>query len=87
MLNHSFEKVFFIILNLKLVQKVLVLLPKSSLLMMLFLILDIMDYVFHLRLSIRKSPKSILPLEFSSEPFLLINKFGRRGFYVSYQIR
>lgn len=83
-LIYLFKKIFILKFNFEFLQKQSILFFKRLLFMMLFLILNIFNYVFQCGMAIWKCPKSLLPFEFISRKPLFIYKVVRWLFNFSH---
>lgn len=70
-------------LDLELFEKVHVLILKCLFGVMLFLIENIVVYIFDLQMAVRKCPVTFLPAEFTFYPFIVIDEIGRVVFHIA----
>ncbi len=70
-------------LDLELLEKVYVFFLKCLFAVMLFLIQNIVIYIFYLRMTVRESPVPFLSVEFSLYPFVFVYEVGRIVFNIA----
>jgi hypothetical protein len=84
-LINPIKQIFFLIINLKMLQKLNKFGLKCFLNVMPFLVFDVADNCIQLRTRIGKRPETFLPTEFAFDKSFLINKSARICFYVLHQ--
>jgi len=68
--------------NFNLLEEVHVFILKRLFAMMLFLIQNVVVYIFNLRMAVRKCPIAFLPTEFSFYPRMVIDEIGGVVFHI-----